>query len=493
MTTTLNVDDNIVLVADANADRRERIRSKIKDLPVPILFAQDGEEALRKSRNYPLVMAVLSQDLMQTSGTKLSRLIRKNRDCEIILYGDPDNPIEPGDVVGEQIDDYLPVLSDPTELRLLILRHLRRRELAAENKIIGRSPRMMEVIDLIAQIAPTNSSVLLTGESGTGKELVARTIHRLSLRRDEAFVAVNCGALPETLLESELFGHEKGSFTGASARRVGHFELANRGTILLDEIGEMSLSTQVKLLRVLEEREFMRVGGQQTIKVDVRVIAATNRDLLSAINVGQFRQDLYYRLKVVTVHLPPLRQRREDISLLIGRFVDEMKEEHNTSFGGFTPATMQILEQFDWPGNIRELRNFVESMVVLYPHKEVQPHDLPAQFTQTTAENLLPVHGGRSREDIEREIIYKSLISLRDDIHELRGMVEQMWKWLHQSPALFQQEVSVVESGRTIEDVEEEMIRQTLREKNGNRRDTARQLGISERTLYRKMEKYGIR
>ncbi len=490
MKTTMKTDDNIILLADADPTRRSMLQEHLKDLSAPILFARDGEEALRKVKNYRIVLAILSQDLLQTSGIHLGRLIKKNNDCEIILYGDGTNPIQPGDLLGEQIDDYLPVLKDPAELRLIILRHLRRLEIAGQNNIIGRSPKMREVLDLVTQIAPTNSTVLLTGESGTGKELIARAIHQVSPRRNELFVAVNCGALPETLLESELFGHEKGSFTGAISRRAGHFELANHGSLLLDEIGEMSPSTQVKLLRVLEEREFMRVGGQKIIKVDVRVIAATNRDLLTEIAEGTFRQDLYYRLKVVTISLPPLRQHRDDIPLLIERFSRELEREHNTTFVGFSQSALGILKLFDWPGNIRELRNFVESMVVLYPHIEILPADLPPMFSEATPELLLPVHSGRSREEVEREIIYKSLISLREDVHELRGLVERMWQMIQHPPI---QPEAVVESGRSIAEVEEEMIRMTLRDKNGNRRDTARILGISERTLYRKMEKYGIR
>ncbi len=482
----------IILIVDANPGRRATLQSYLKELPVPVLFAQDGEDALRKLKSYTVDLVVMAQDLVQTSGTHLSRLIRKSSDCDVILFGDGANPIRPGDLVGEHIDDYLPVFGDPAELRLIIQRHVHRVEIARQNRIIGRSPKMKEVLDFVVQIAQTNSTALLTGESGTGKELIARAIHRLSPRRDQAFVGVNCGALPETLLESELFGHEKGSFTGATGRRVGHFELANKGTIFLDEIGETAPSTQVKLLRVLEEREFMRVGGQQIIRVDVRVIAATNRDLLSAINEGIFRQDLYYRLKVVNITLPPLRQRREDIPLLIKRFSEDMAKEHQVTFLGFAPEVLPILSNYEWPGNIRELRNFVESMVVLHPNKEIHLPDLPGQFTQRKAETFLPVPSGRSREDLEREIIYKSLISLRDEVHDLRETVEQIGQMLHRTQQVIQPDVAAFLTNRSIDEVEQEMIRATLREKNGSRRDAARVLGISERTLYRKMEKYGI-
>ncbi|OQY30395.1 MAG: hypothetical protein B6244_00640 [Candidatus Cloacimonetes bacterium 4572_55] len=484
--------DRIVLLADADADRRALMKNELKDLPALTLFARDGEEALRKAKTYPIRLAVLSQDLLQTRGARLGKLIKKQRDCEIILYGDGRNPIEPEDLVGNQIDDYLPILNDPAELRLIIFRHLRRMHLAAQFHIIGKSPKMREPIDQAIQIAATDSTLLLTGESGTGKELIARLVHQAGRRANKPFVAVNCGALPETLLESELFGHEKGSFTGASSRRIGHFESADQGTIFLDEIGEIAPTTQVKLLRVLEEREFMRVGGGHVIKVDARVIAATNRDLQVAMNQGSFRPDLFYRLKVISIALPPLRRRREDIPLLIDHFSEEMKQEYHIDFAGFSPQTMEILYQYDWPGNIRELRNFVESMAALYPHKEIHPSDLPEEFTTNRKQGeFLPVHSGRSHGEIEREILYKSLISLGDEMRSVREIVEKMWDFIRQST--YEEAEENLLSGNTIEEMELKMIRAALIEKNGNRRSAAFSLGISERTLYRKMSKYNIR
>ncbi len=231
---------------------------------------------------------------------------------------------------------------------------------------------MREVLVKVEQIAPVSSTVLIEGESGTGKELVARAIHRLSPRRGKAFIAVNVGALPETLLESELFGHEKGAFTGAAERRIGRFELAHGGTIFLDEIGDVPPSTQVKLLRVLEEREVTRVGRTIPIPVDVRVVTATNSPLKESVERGRFRSDLYYRLNVLRIYLPPLRERREDIVLLLRRFVQEFSHEHRKEFRGITPEAMQSLVEYSWPGNVRELRNLVESMVVLSHGKEIR-------------------------------------------------------------------------------------------------------------------------
>src|SRR5581483_9747349 len=272
-----------------------------------------------------------------------------------------------------------------------IRRILDRRRLSLETGLIGESEAIREVMVKIEQMAPVSSTVLIEGESGTGKELVARAIHRLSPRRGKPFIAVNIGALPETLLESELFGHEKGAFTGAAERRLGRFELAHGGTLFLDEIGEAPLSTQVKLLRVLEQREVMRVGGSQPFRVDVRVVAATNRPLREHVEAGEFRTDLYYRLNVLTIYLPPLRERREDIPLLVRRFIQEFSAQHDRPFRGISADAMQILSDYSWPGNVRELRNLIESMVVLAPGREITAEDIPRPLRDGGAARLLPV------------------------------------------------------------------------------------------------------
>jgi DNA-binding NtrC family response regulator len=252
-------------------------------------------------------------------------------------------------------------------------RLIERRRLQERTGIVGESAAIQEVLVKIEQMAPASSTLLIEGESGTGKELVAQAIHHLSPRHGKPFIAVNCSALPETLLESELFGHEKGAFTGAAERRLGRFELADSGTLFLDEVGEMPLATQVKLLRVLESHSFFRVGGVQPIRVDVRVVAATNRSLKERVALGAFRDDLFYRLNVLYIYLPPLRERRPDIPLLIKRFIRELSQQHGRPFPGLSPDTMQLLTDAHWPGNVRQLRNLIESMVVLAPGPEIRP------------------------------------------------------------------------------------------------------------------------
>ena len=310
-----------------------------------------------------------------------------------------------------------------------IKRLLDRRRLSEITGLIGESDPIREVLVKIEQLAPVSSTVLIEGESGTGKELVARAIHQLSPRRGKPFIAVHIGALPETLLESELFGHEKGAYTGAAERRVGRFELANTGTLFLDEIGEAPLSTQVKLLRVLEEREIMRLGGSQPIKVDVRVVAATNRPLRVEVEEGSFRADLYFRLNVLQIYLPPLRDRPEDIPLLVRRFVQEFAVLHDRPFHGISAEAMQILMEYPWPGNVRELRNLVESMVVLAPGREIGPDDIPREYRGGS--RFLPVHVGpmiRSREGAsgrELEFIVRSLVELKLQVEELRRRIDE--------------------------------------------------------------------
>src|SRR5262249_10047408 len=307
---------------------------------------------------------------------------------------------------------------------------LERRRLQQLTGLMGESEAMREVMVQIEQIAPVSSTVLIEGESGTGKELVARALHLLGPRRAKPFIAVNVGALPETLLESELFGHEKGAFTGAAERRLGRFELADRGTIFLDEIGEIPVGTPVKLLRVPEEREFLRVGGTASIRVDVRVVAATNRPLREQVEEGSFRTDLFYRLNVLRIYLPPLRERPEDISILVRHFIHEYSTQHDRTFHGISADAMQLLTQYPWPGNVRELRNLVESMVVLSPGHEIQPDDLPRQIRERGSARFLPVHvgpilrGEASAAGRELEFILRSLIELKLQVEELRRRLD---------------------------------------------------------------------
>jgi transcriptional regulator with PAS, ATPase and Fis domain len=425
---------------------------------------------------------------------------------------------------------------DPEEVLIVGRRALERRRLRALTGIVGESEPMREAVERILQIAPVHSTLLITGESGTGKELVARGIHALSPRRAGPFVAANVAALPESLLESELFGHERGAFTGALAQRKGLFELADRGTLFLDEIGEMPLATQTKLLRVLEEREFMRVGGEEPIRVDVRVIAATNQDLRRLVETGQFRRDLYYRLNVLHIHLPPLRQRKEDIPLLVEAFIRMTAEEQSRPLVQIAPDAMRILLDYSWPGNIRELRNLVESLVVLARGEVVGPDDLPAgvRSGRAAARLLLPPPplpartDGAGRTPPEIEFIFRTLLQLRMDVDDIRRDFEEYRRRHPELPAAAGYPVAIVppslgrgvliedaelseehvpvrlldddteagavvfRPGMTMQDLEKEAISVALKEVDGNRRRAAELLGIGERTLYRKIKEYGI-
>jgi len=398
-------------------------------------------------------------------------------------------------------------------------RLIARRRLQEHTGILGESPAIQQVLVKIEQMAPVTSTVLIEGESGTGKELVAKAIHHISPRRDGPFITVNCAALPEALLESEMFGHDKGAFTGAAERRLGRFELADGGTIFLDEIGEMSPPLQAKLLRVLEDRTFFRVGGTQPIRVDVRVIAATNRALKEAVATGEFRDDLFYRLNVLSIYLPPLRERRSDVPILVKRFVRDLSQEHGRSFRGISPEAMQILVDAHWPGNVRQLRNLIESMVVLAPGREIQASDIPPEV-RDEGTRLLPMRVPGSTRSVpgqELEYIFRSLIELKLQMEELRRRmdeephrVEVMEVGPRPSFEDFQvgevvdvggpsESLSdetrhrvVYQPGMKMADVERAAIEAALQDTRGNRRRAAERLGIGERTLYRKIKEYEL-
>ena len=416
---------------------------------------------------------------------------------------------------------YVELFAKPVNLDEVVgglRRILERHRLQRITGLIGESDGMREVMVQVEQMAPVSSTVLIEGESGTGKELVARAIHLLSPRKNKPFIAENVGALPDTLLESELFGREKGAFTGAAERRLGRFELADTGTIFLDEIGEVPPHTQVKLLRVLEEREFMRVGGVSPIQVNVRVIAATNQSLRELVDEGRFRADLFYRLNVLRIYLPPLRERPEDIPYLVRRFVDEYSAQHDRPFHGISAEAMQLLVDYPWPGNVRELRNLIESMVVLSPGHEIQPGDLPRQIRDEGAARLLPVRVGpilRGQEGAagrEFEFIVRSLLELKLQVEELRRRMDDHTQspvhrdgWIGDvSPAIATPAVAAIEPrdqvpppnvvtinpGTKMADIERSVIEAALKETRGNRRRAAEMLGIGERTLYRKIKEY---
>jgi DNA-binding NtrC family response regulator len=403
---------------------------------------------------------------------------------------------------------YLSKPVDPAEVTATVRRLIERRKLQQRTGILGESPAIQEVLVKIEQIAPVSSTVLIEGESGTGKELVAHAIHDLSPRRAKPFIAVNIAAIPDTLLESELFGHEKGAFTGAAERRLGRFELAEGGTIFLDEVGEMTPATQVKVLRVLEDRTFFRVGGTQAIKVDVRVTAATNKSLKEEVALGRFRDDLFYRLNVLSIYLAPLRERRTDIPLLVRRFIAEFAAAHDRTFRGITPEALQLLVDAEWPGNIRQLRNLIESMVVLAPEGEIRATDIPRDIRERG--RGLPMRLTGATHEVagqELQFIFSSLVELKLQVEELRRRLDEQPHRVEvievgpgssvapaplPAPGPAPEGEVLYRAGMTMAEVERAAIEAALRETRGNRRKAAEVLGIGERTLYRKLKQYAI-
>jgi len=447
------------------------------------------------------------------------RLLAAAREHAVSTLGLVEATDENPDKIAQQLGltGWLVKPADPGEVTATVRRLIERRRLQQRTGILGASPPIQEVLVKIEQMAPVTSTVLIEGESGTGKELVARAIHDLSPRRGKAFIAVNCAALPETLLESELFGHEKGSFTGAAERRLGRFELANGGTILLDEVGEMPASTQVKLLRVLEDRSFFRVGGTQPIQVDVRVTAATNKSLKESVELGRFRDDLFYRLNVLAVYLPPLRERRSDIPLLVRTFIAEFAKTHDRNFRGITPEALQILVDADWPGNVRQLKNLIESMVVLAPEGEIRSRDIPPDVSERTRRLPMRIDNTREVAGQELEFIFRTLVELKLQIEEMRRRIEERpaervevievgggtgegGRGRIEAASAIDPLDSTPESehpviykpGMTMSDVERAAIDAALRETRGNRRKAAEILGIGERTLYRKLKEFAL-
>ena len=389
-----------------------------------------------------------------------------------------------------------------------------------QSGIIGTSNGIDQVLEMICQVSPVDISVLITGESGTGKEVVAKAIHRSSKRNNDSLVVVNCGAIPEGIIESELFGHKKGSFTGASEDRKGYFEEANKGTIFLDEIGETPLETQVKLLRVLESGEFMRVGEAKTRRTDVRVIAATNKNLADLVKKGQFRQDLYFRLKTVNINIPPLRDRVEDIGPFIERFALEFTRSNDILYRGFMPDAIRVMKKYDWPGNVRELKHFVEKVLVLEKGERITAQivekELMDYMPLSPLNNpSLPVVVQNTTERAEIDLILRQLFMLKQDTELIQKILVNSShpsagdvaypdaNAIENGIPIPQKSMEIVEDGyrfirddaigdMLIKDLEKEAIKRTLKFFNNNRRKTARSLGMSERTLYRKIEEFGL-
>jgi DNA-binding NtrC family response regulator len=444
-----------ILVVDDEQHTREGLRAGLKGRNREILLAEDAEHALAALHRAKIDLMIADIRMPGMDGMELLQKSKeKYPDTEVVMltgHGTVEQAVE---AMREGAYDYLMKPVNLDELDLLVEKVLEKRRLELSEEfyqrryppqpalegMLGVSPQMQAIFERIQQVARSRATVLITGESGTGKELAARAIHQASGRAERRFVPVNCSALTESLLESELFGHERGAFTGAYKQKKGYFEIADGGTIFLDEIAETNSATQVKLLRILETREFERVGGTATIRVDVRLVAATNADLGRLVEQGRFREDLYYRLRVVTIHIPPLRERKEDVPLLIRHFVEELARENGKPSLSIDREAVEVLARQDWPGNVRHLRNTVESLVVLAKADRITLDDLPP---------------------------------------EIRGS----------SP---QESVIVVPRSIPLKEVERKVILETLKDQKGNRTRTAEVLGIGRRTLIRKLQEYGV-
>jgi DNA-binding NtrC family response regulator len=360
--------------------------------------------------------------------------------------------------------------------------------------LIGESIPIVELREIIKQVAPTDVTVLITGESGTGKEVVANEIHRNSNRHGKPFITVNCGAIPEGIIESELFGHIKGSFTGAVDSRKGYFEAADGGTIFLDEIGELPLQTQVKFLRVIENGEYMKVGGNKTEKVDVRIIAATNKDLEQLILTKSFREDLYYRLRSINIAIPPLRERKGDIRILFRHFVNLFCSRNNIEFKGISDEAMNFITNFNWPGNIRQLRNFSESIITLNIDKEIELADVLKQLNVPGKENLLPATVTNFDRGDERQLLFGALFELKKDIMDIKHQLADIHdngKNSEPVNGFFVSDEKI--DSITFDEFEKELLSYYYEKYRGNINRIADRLKISNRTLYRKFKQYGLK
>ena len=375
--------------------------------------------------------------------------------------------------------------------------------------IIGNDPELDRALEIARQVAPTNLSVLIVGESGVGKEIIPRVIHDNSPRKREKYFAINCGAIPEGTIDSELFGHEKGSFTSAIGESEGYFGLANKGTLFLDEVGELPLATQARLLRVLETGEYIRVGGQEIRKTNVRIVAATNVNIRKAISEGRFREDLFYRLNTIPIQMPPLRDRGEDIVLLFRLFAMQMSEKYRLPRIKLTDNAKQVLMKYKWPGNVRQLKNITEQMSVLSQSREVDVDELlkfiPMDEESTQLATIPPQNGGSRTYENEREMLFKILYDMRGNVSDLRREINSLRKQIDEAqsvtpqaqypatvqPMEYAQEISEPEN-LNLSDLSKKALESALERCNGNRKQAAQMLGMSDRTLYRKLKLYGI-
>jgi len=419
-----------VLVVDDEVGARESLKMILKN-DYEVFSAKDAEEAFQQIKKHSPDVILLDIILPDLDGLKVLERIKQNEPDMVVIMITATKTVKTAvEAMKLGAYDYVTKPFDIDELRLIISRSLSTKALEQEVKyrreemdkdfdfrnIIGKSKSMKDIFKVVKQIADSKSTALIMGESGTGKELISRAIHYNSNRKNYPFVTINCAAIPETLIESELFGHEKGAFTNAIEKKLGRFELAHQGTLFLDEIGELSLATQAKILRFLEEREFNRVGGSKTIKVDVRLITATNKDLNQLIKTGGFREDLYYRINVVPIVIPPLRERKEDIPLLVDHFINKFGAENNRNVKGISKEALEIMVQYQWPGNIRELENLIERVMTLTSNEYIQLDELPPFFKSVPKvdglkESVLDgkVSFLQAEEEFEREVILDAL------------------------------------------------------------------------------------
>jgi len=442
-----------LLIVDDETDSRDALAELADRWGYEVQTASDGTEALRRAIEWHPDVILTDLVMPNMDGLWLLRALRAELpDCPVVLLTGRGTVQTAVQAIKEGAYDFIEKPLEISRLRVVLDRALEKKEtmrevqllrrrlaaLAPGTDMIGSGPAMQRVFELVKKVAPANASVVIAGESGTGKEVVARAIHSLSQRKDKPFVALNCGAIPPTLIESELFGYERGAFTGADQRRLGNFELAHGGTLFLDEVGELPIEMQGKFLRVLEERKVRRLGGKSEVEVDVRVLCATNRDLKEEIKRGRFREDLYFRLHVFTIQLPALKERREDVPLLVQHFIEKFNGETGKHVQGMTPGAMNVLQGYAWPGNIRELRNTVERAMILTDGDVIDEEHLPPDMRPTRPEAAV-----------------------------LR-----------------------VPLGIQLREVEKEYILSSLQKNGGNKARTAEILGISEKTLYNKLNRY---
>ena len=437
-----------VLVVEDEAATRLGLTELVGTWGFTTESAADGEEALQKVSSFRPTIIISDLVMPRMGGLELLRALKDEGTTLTIVILTAQGTVETAvEAIKEGAYDYLTKPIEPQRLKILLDKIVERQDTLREVKVlrrqlrdhgsfgsmIGSSAQMRKVYQVVEQAAPTSASVLIWGESGTGKELVAQTLHQISPRAQQPFVPINCAAIPETLLESEIFGHEKGAFTGASDRREGCFELADHGTLFLDEIAEMTPATQVKLLRVLQERKFRRLGGRQEESVDVRVIAATNVNPADAVKSGKLREDLYYRLNVFSIELPPLRQRKDDLPLLIQSFLAEFNTRNNKNVSALDPAAMRIMEQYGWPGNVREVRNVIERAVILSSGQFIETKHLPPLVSGSSdaGKPTVSLAPGTTVEEAERRLILMTLEHTRDNKTRAAEILGISLKTLH--------------------------------------------------------------